>query len=385
LVQLTIPDFLKEFLENSKEQLDIVGELPPDVTKTVINQVMASAKNATQISSNIIALRERIRKTLAKHRLLNKYESGSIIDPANLVAIDGTYRVIPTTMYDIIFVGAVSYSFRKEGFGYELHALITPPSMLSEKIARGLMIYLEFKLASEVLSRYDFVILDGSIIAHLTNLSELTATRLQNYDDPIWDSNDLLRLLKSLSKRKIVSRVLKSSKILASPKKQTGKMFIRKYLRDLNLVATDAAVLSIVLEPEEWVKLSWVGKDFLLASKLYNTDITPSDSTTIEEYLNNVGIDIVYFKPREWSRSYKVEYPGRLKNSKLQKVLDIIYYQVNNPLIEELELQFLAHKMCSQLAKVALILFTSTKNVLQQRFARKWMNMIFTATRYRTD
>lgn len=384
LVQLTIPDFLKHIVEESEEARDILGELPPQVTKEVINQVSRSAESATKISSSIIAYREKIRKILSRQRLLNKYERVYSIDPYNILAVDGTYKVITTTMYDIIFVGAVAYSFRKDGFKHEMHAIITPPSILSEKIARGLMVFLEFKLASEMLSNYEFIILDGSYIANLTNISELTVARKQNPDDPIWDSEDLMRILKHLSGRRIISKLLKVPRAVASPKKQTGKILIRRYLNDLGMNATDAAVLSLILEPGEWVKISWTGREFLLATKFYNTEITPIDSDFIESFLNTHGLDIVYFKPKEWSRSYKIEYPGRLRNNQLQRVLDLISSQVNNPLIEELELQYLAHLICSQLTKVAMILFASTKNVLQQRFARKWMNMIFAATRYRT-
>ena len=385
MVQLTIPEILRRVAEESEEKFQLIGELPQELTREVVNQVIRSAENATRISSNIIAHRERIRKRLQKQKMLNKYEQMYSVNVNRIVAVDGTYKVITTTMYDLIFVGAVAYSFRENGFDHEMHAIITPPSILSEKVARGLMMMLEFKMAANMLREYEYIVLDGSYIANLTNISELTAARASNPDDPIWESDELMGLLKELRQRRYISRVLKIPKAIASPKKQTGKVFIRDYLEDLNLSATDAAVFSLVLEPKEWVKIPWIGRKFLLASKFYNTDVTPIDADHIERFINSIGLDIIYFKPHEWSKAYKIEIPGRVKNSQLQKILDLVYAQVNNPLIEEMELQFLAHKICSQLAKVALILFTSTKNVLQQKFARKWMNILFTATRYRSE
>jgi len=384
LVQLTIPEVLKKVMEENEGLLELHGELPPSITKEVVNHVKVSAENATKISANIIAYRERIRRILSKQKALRKYEQKYYIDPYNISAVDGTYRVISTTMYDIIFVGAVSYSFRDDGFRHDMYTIITPPSILSEKVARGLMVLMEFKLASEDIGNYDFIILDGSYIANLTNISELIAARKMHADDPIWESKDLLMILKRLSRRKIISKLLRNWQVVASPKKQTGKVLIRRYLSDINLDSTDAAMLSLVLEQREWVKISWVGSDFLLATKLYNTDITPIDADFIEDFFNTKGLDIIYFKPKEWTRSFKVEVPGRIDEDKAQMVLDLIYSQVNNPLIEELELQYLADLMCSQLTKIATLLFTSVKNAMQQKFAKKWINMLFTATRYRT-
>ncbi len=384
MVQLTIPEVLRRAIEESKSLTELQGELPPKVTRDVINHVKLSAEKATKISANIIAYRERIRRILTKQKALRKYERGSYIDPYNISAVDGTYKVISTTMYDIIFVGAVSYSFREDGFRHEMYTIITPPSILSERVARGLMVLIEFKLASENIGNYDFVILDGSYIANFTNISELIAARKMHADDPIWESKDLLLVLRKLSRRKIMSKLLRNWQAIASPKKQTGKVLIRRYLSDVNLNSTDAAMLSLVLEQKEWVKIRWVGSDFLLATKLYDTDITPIDADFIEDFFNNEGLDIIYFKPREWTRSFKAEVPGRIDENRVQKVLDLIYSQVNNPLIEELELQYLADLMCSQLTKIATLMFASVKNAMQQKFAKKWINMLFTATRYRT-
>lgn len=384
MVQLTIPEVLKKVIEENRGLLDLHGELPPSITKEVVNHVKVSAENATRISANIIAYRERIRKILSQQKALRKYERRYYIDPYNVSAVDGTYKVISTTMYDIIFVGAVSYSFRDDGFRYDMYTIITPPSILSEKIARGLMVLIEFKLASENLGDYDFIILDGSYIANLTNISELITARKMHADDPIWESEDLLMILKKLSRRKILSKLLMNWRAIASPKKQTGKVLIRKYLKDLHLDSTDAAMLSLVLEKREWVRVNWIGSDFLLATKLYDTDITPIDADLIEEFFNTNGLDIIYFKPREWTRSFKVEVPGRINEEKTQRILDLIYSQVNNPSLEELELQYLADLMCSQLTKIATLLFASVKNAMQQKFAKKWINILFTATRYRT-
>ena len=279
MVQLTIPEVLKKVMEENEGLLELHGELPPSITKEVVNHVKVSAENATKISANIIAYRERIRRILSKQKALRKYEQKYYIDPYNISAVDGTYRVISTTMYDIIFVGAVSYSFRDDGFRHDMYTIITPPSILSEKVARGLMVLMEFKLASEDIGNYDFIILDGSYIANLTNISELIAARKMHADDPIWESKDLLMILKRLSRRKIISKLLRNWQAVASPKKQTGKVLIRRYLSDINLDSTDAAMLSLVLEQREWVKISWVGSDFLLATKLYDTDITPVSYT----------------------------------------------------------------------------------------------------------
>jgi len=384
LVQLTIPEALKGFL-NEQEVPQIIGELPPEISREVVNQVLLSAENATKISSTIIRYRERIRKIMQRQKLLNQFHEDSAIKLFNIAAVDGTYKVISTTMYDIIFVGTAAFSFRPDGFHYEVYTLLTPPSILSEKIARGTMMLLEFKMASELLKDYEFIILDGSYIANLTNIGELIAARVQHPDDPVWESDELMEMLKRLAKRRIISKLLKIPKAIAAPKKQTGKLLMREYLDGLNINATDAAVLSLVLEQKEWIKISWLGRQFLLASKFYNSDITPIDADFVERYINEVGLDIIYFKPREWTKAYKVAVPGRVGKNQLQKILNLIYHQTDNPMIEELEFQYLAHKICSQLAKVALILFTSTKNVLQQKFARKWVNMIFTATRNRTS
>ncbi len=385
MVQLTIPEIFKKAIEESEGSIEILGELPSNITKEVIKHVKLSAENATKISANIIAYRERIRRLLNKQRVLRKYDQKYYIDLYNVSAVDGTYKVISTTMYDIIFVGAVSYSFREDGLRHEMHTLITPPSILSEKVARGLMVLMEFKLAAESIDQYDFVILDGSYIANLTNVSELITARKLHDDDPIWESRELLQVLKRISRRKIISKLLKNWQAIASPKKQTGKVLIRRYLNDMNLNSTDAAMLSLVLEPKEWVKISWIGRDFLLATKMYNTDITPMDAEFVKDFFNSKGLDIIYFKPKGWTRSYKVEIPGRVNDEKAQKILDLIYSQINNPLVEELELQYLADLMCSQLTKIAALLFVSTKNVMQQKFAKKWINILFTATRYRTQ
>ncbi len=385
-MQITLPEILKRaYRDSSQEIINIIGELPPDVAKDVLEGIQRSARKVASISSQIIAYRERIRKYLMRNKLLHRYENNRPINLSNVVAVDGTYAVISTTLYDIIFVGAVAYSFRENGFEKKMHALAAPPSILSEKVARGLMIWLEFALASELVSDYEYVILDGSIIANLANIREVISAREQNPDDPIWDSVELMDLLKRLSKERIFSRIFKIPGLLASPKKLTGKLFTKKYLKEFRLNATDASVLSLTLEEGEWIKISWIGSDLPQACiQMPKTDITPIDAGFIEEFFSSTGFDIIYFKPREWSRAYKIEIPRRVKSDYYQRVLDLVYNQVTSPYIEELEIQYLAHLFAQRLSKVAQIVFTATKNSALQTMTKKWCSSIFLATRYRT-
>jgi len=381
-----LPEILKRaYQEGSQEESSILGELPPELTRSILREVQRSAEEATAISSQIIAYRERIRKFLIKNRLLRKYVNGRPINLSNIAAVDGTYSVISTTLYDIIFVGTVTYSYRIDGLDSKMYAIVAPPSILSEKIARGLMIWLEFKTAAEFLNSYEFIILDGSIIANIANIRELIAAREQNPEDPIWESNELMALLNELKRSRALSKILKVPGVIASPKKLTGKLFTKKYLKDFKLSTTDASVLSLTLDPGEWIKISWMGNDLpQISLEMPRTDITPVDANFVETFFSSTGFDIIYFKPREWSRVFKIEVPGRLRNDYYQKVLDLVYHQVNSPYIEELEIQYLSHLFASKLSKVAQIIFTAAKNGSLQMMAKKWCSAIFLATRYRT-
>lgn len=390
-------------------EVEIKLPIPSEVVERILSDIDVSMEDAEK------RVEEALRAEVEKYR-------GEVfeIDPSvtipiseeRVFGVDGTYYIANSIIFDIIFVGAIGIS--KEKIFFDFIKTITPPSPLSNRVAQGLMTYLETKIIEFLISNNiaDTIIYDGTFTSLLTSINSLYSAHTEHNRDIIWIANfvrnsnipcikrgkisDLFSSEKEMY-RPWFSKILESEKTVAVPKRMTSTIILRRRQPELMRYYSDGSFFSMFLKPGqlvmEHVKMTdpEINKPTNLARR---HAYRPPDATDVERFYDRKGFYIIYYKPKKWSHALKIEIPANDKinaslnldsqNNLLLKTLVTINEQMITPYIREPLIKYLAHLYCQQFITGA----KAFKDAILSKISKKWMkrypNITYYASGYRT-
>ena len=269
----------------------------------------------------------------------------------SVVAVDGSYAIERMAGTDVYAAAAV----RVAGYGKE--AKPEPPEHAVEmhhapgladgrRMTSAMMGVLECELASQAVKRNGLVLFDGTVFSVLLN-SGLALRGIGGRKDDL--SKAFHR--RWLEVKPKISKLLKSKRIAAIPKRSTADNEFVRYTRifsNRESPLTGLATANLILKGGEYTK------PLHLPTERRNLRHTALDAADVDRW--NLRLDemvVVYFRPREWSPAYRIELAPRVANCDklLERQLALIREQCVNPAMREPYPVYLADQFVRSLGK----------------------------------
>lgn len=269
----------------------------------------------------------------------------------SVVAVDGSYAIERMAGTDVYAAAAV----RVAGYGKEVEP--KPPEHAVEmhhapgladgrRMTSAMMGVLECELASQAVKRNGLVLFDGTVFSVLLN-SGLALRGIGGRKDDL--SKAFHR--RWLEVKPKISKLLKSKRIAAIPKRSTADNEFVRYTRifanrESNRTGLDTA--NLILESGEYTT------PLPLPAERRNLRHTALDTADVDRW--NLLLDemkVVYYRPSEWSPAYRIELAPRVANkqARLERQLALIREQCVNPAMREPYPLYLADRFVRSLSK----------------------------------
>lgn len=332
-------------------------QYPRDIFET-LDSIAQFAKEIVVSSSGLIA---RVRKELVDKGLINKLDLDRDTE-RSIEGIDSAYSIHRTLSTQYMVLVAVGYS-KKTPPRILVNVIPSLLSDYSDSIIGGLARLYELALAYS--SKSDIVILDGSFISFLTDISDFLY-RLSN------DTNKAVQATKKFLERGSIdpknvynvagsedftTKVLERGNVVALPKASGSQDATRFVVDTLNIdndildKFTDRSLFTITLrEGEYFVYHTSLREDLNIPSirhpLLFN----------MTEFLGNRGnfsdrggLTIAIYRPYSWTPAFKVEIPGKVSRDKVEEVLVALSKSIKFASIKEHFEQYMADAIASRL------------------------------------
>jgi hypothetical protein len=259
----------------------------------------------------------------------------------------------------------------------------------ARSFALGVMAALEIEILAN--APHDVVILDGShatpIVALIKMLAITDPDFMQAAYELCVDHNIPANLYEALQRTQIVGMV----------KYDASRHLAEKWLDEFKIPCDDRAMMTILLEADEYTDPSLVGHPSryqwnwnalqkLMVSGAYpHSDFVQSHFGKSIEYADQRQILLTYYKPHDWSPAYRVEVKREVAedSEQLSRVLTAVREQVVSSEMREPYPQYLADVMAKSVSKGMSALRAAIFHELSIRGAHNYMR--FVTQSYRTE
>ena len=335
------------------DELDDVP-LPEALVSDVLGEMDRCADFAGDVLDASENFKDDVREDLAD-RITDLDNEGPAYD--SVTGVDGSYTSIDGTGVTIGICSAVGAG---EEFQYNKEVFPSPASQDLTIALKGISTILEMKTAGE--ANEEMVIYDGSFITTLVSLNQLLQRREQQPNQGLWEAIDSL-LVEYFRDSRYFLNALKDTVIIGSPKRSPSTRFLNDNYPEYVDRFSDRAFFSRILEEGEYILTQRTeGGTNYARESFYINDET---SREVEDFYDEQGFVVCFYKPKPWSRAYRLEIPKSPEtNNNYEKIMRTYGEQVIDPSMFEPYPQWLADVMCKKITNLSGMLKDGIQNKL---------------------
>ena len=326
------------------------GNLPDVMVAELLARAPEVAKTLSGRVAGLSERREGMRdRALSEGLIRGLDEDVPGLDGLTVAAVDGSAAVERLSGVDVYAAAAV----RVPGFGGSVEP--TPPDHALEihavdalsdgtRINQALMSFMECELVSS--SSADLVLLDGAI----SSIALSAGLALQSASDKFDDLSGAMRKRWSASARKVIRKMMCSSKVVSIPKRSSADNEFARWtnvFENREADMTGLATANLILRGSEYIE------HMDLPTERINLRRTGLPDDYVDEL--NLLFDkmrVVYFRPREWSPAYRLELAPSVAEDRelLERQLALLREQAVNPAMREPYPLYLADRFVRSLS-----------------------------------
>lgn len=272
--------------------------------------------------------------------------------------VDGSYTAIEGAGMSIGMCSAVCVG---ENLGYNKEVFATPQSQQINLACQGIGTMLEFKTISE--SSEEMVIFDGSFISGLVNLNEFI-TQVKNTDEPLWEVLDPI-LEELFAKENYVLSAIRDRIVVASPKRSSSTYFLENHYPEYTDQFSDRSFFTLVLQAGDYILVDRSDDQTSTNYARGSNYVKDKEARKVEKFYDETGFINVYYKPKPWSRAYRLELPKTDNMSQnTEKIIQSFGEQIIDPSVVEPYPQWLADTMCKKIVELSDVFREGIQNRL---------------------
>ncbi len=332
--------------------------LPEDIVRTVMGGAEAGAQFARDILREAALASEDVRTRLQKEGKLRRV--GQVVpfcDPKDVEGVDGSWDLIRMASFDIALSAAVAIG---KDIRHKVRTVFAPHSQYLSLASQGITTMLELSLAAE--SKAPLVVYDGSFISSLARVNASLAARDSHADDGLWTSVD--PVYRGLTEGgDWFSRLLRSGRVIATPKLSTTSHFVEQNLPELKSKFSDRSLFSLVLEPGEFVQDTRTYAEYG-TNLARESRFRPPDAAEVEAFFDEEGFYEVFYRPHPWSSAYRLEIPVSFDRAAVPGVLQTFKALLPDPSMLEPYPQWLSDAVCKQIGVAGAALRDAMESIL---------------------
>lgn len=330
-------------------------QYPRDIFDT-LDSIARFARETVVSTSGLVA---RVRRELADKGLVHKLDLDSDTEKT-IEGVDSAYSVFKTLSTQYMVLVAVGYGKRTPPRLF-INVIPSLLSDYSDSVIGGLARLYELALAHS--SKSDIVILDGSLISFLTDISDFYYRLSDETNHAVQATKEFLRrdnpksVFNVAGSDDFITKVLERGNVVALPK-ASGSQDAIKYVMDT--IGSDHDMLDKFTDRSLFSRVLKEGEYFVYHTSLREDLNIPTIRHPLlfgmTEFLGNRGsfrdrggLTVAIYRPYPWTPAFKVEIPGRVGQDKVEEVLRALSRSAKLRGIKEHFEQYMADAIASRL------------------------------------
>ncbi len=328
---------------------DVFGDLPD----ALINEILTRSSDISELAGaavdSRVVERDELRDRALTLGLIKSVGDLSDLPDKSVAAVDGSVAVVRLASFELAAAAALAV----EGLGrnsvteqmpFEIEVKLPGPIARANEIGYGLMFCMEYDVAASV--EHDLVMLDGAFSTGMVAIS----IALRSASDLQDDLSKEFRRRWTESTMEIVPELLDSDSVVALPKRSSSNEFVNqtRLFGSRQVDTNGRSTASLILEAGEY------SGPFQLETHGFHLD-SPDfyRSYTADLQVLYSNINVVYFKPKDWTHAYRIEVPPAIANDtrRLHETLESVRRQTVNPAIKEPYPLYVADRFAKSLKK----------------------------------
>ncbi len=334
--------------------------LPEDIVRTVMGGAEVGARFARDILRDAARVAEDVRARLQKEGKLRRVgDVPPFCNPKEVEGVDGSWYLLRMASFDMVLCAAVAIG---RDIDHEVRTIFAPHSQYLSVASQGITTMLELSLAAA--SKAPLVVHDGSFISSLTRVNASLAARDFHSEDGLWASVD--PVYGGLTEGgDWFSRILRSGRVIATPKYSTTSHFVELNLPELKSKFSDRSLFSLILRPGEFVQDTRTYAEYG-TNLARESRFRPPDADEVESFFDNEGFFEVFYRPHPWSAAYRIELPMSFDRAAVPSVLQTFKALLPDPSMLEPYPQWLSDALCKQIGVAGAALRDAMESILSK-------------------
>ena len=329
----------------------VFGNLPDVMVQALLERSSDVSEALTCRVNKLAGKQPKLRERADAEGIIKKLPvSVPKADGKTVVAVDGSAtveRMAGTDVYAAAAVRVAGYGGKVEPKPPDYQVEVHPVEGLTDgrRINLALMALQECKLVSE--SKAHLVLLDGTIFTMVLNAGIGIVEANDKYDDL---SEALKKRWQDYGRCRI-PELLVSPRVASIPKRSTAANEFERWTTIFDGRETELsgiATANLILESSEYTKPLALPTERLY---LGNAPMTEKYRDKLNQHFS--AIKVVYFRPREWSPAYRIEFAPLVAEDQglLERQLALIREQCVNSSMREPYPVYLADRFVRSLGK----------------------------------